>query len=132
MPERAEFSVANTVFCEQIRNEIANKYTLIGVIGGNVFVPVFPANIAVCAYVEWQVTKIGDATTFFRWSGPGDEPALELRIDAQIHEPGLMALALPPGVLACNRPGSFKLEFRASEDAAWDTIIERTVNIGPN
>jgi hypothetical protein len=48
----------NVIFCEDIRDEVGNKKSLMGAIAGDVFVPAFPATIKIAIYFEYAPEPI--------------------------------------------------------------------------
>jgi hypothetical protein len=56
----------NVILCEDIRHEVGNKRTLVGVFGGDVIVPHFPANLRLAVYMQYAVDPaVPEATIDF-------------------------------------------------------------------
>ena len=51
--------VRNAILCEDIRHEIGNKNSLIGVFGGDILVAELPARIRVAVYYDAMVSVRG-------------------------------------------------------------------------
>lgn len=64
MPAPSSFPlrVGNVVFCEDVRPEINNKYSIFGAIGGDLLVQSFPAVIKAAFYIELYGIESGNIT----------------------------------------------------------------------
>jgi hypothetical protein len=53
----------SVILCEDIRAEIGNKYSLMGVLGGDILVPSFPAIIKMAFFMEYLPDSDESATS---------------------------------------------------------------------
>jgi len=99
----------NAILCEDVREEIGNKKSLVGVFGGDVLVAHFPAQIKVAFYVEYL---------------PGADDTSELNFELMLGgiQAAHGALAIPPdrkdtvtmvipqGFIRMEKPGDIVLQ----------------------
>src|ERR1044071_3093409 len=65
--------IVNCVVCDEIRQEITNKFILIGVYVKDIVVPEFPTHTAISIWLQYRPDRIGDHDIFVRVNGPTDE-----------------------------------------------------------
>lgn len=88
----------NAILCEDIRDEVGNKKTLVGVFSGDIVVGEFPANIRVAVYFEYLPPESSEERNLDLVLMLGD--ALILKLQAQIPlAKGMASLVLPQGLL---------------------------------
>jgi len=126
-PGRVRFG--NAILCEYIRPEVNNKYSLLGVMAGDILVPEFPANIAIAFYIELIFSSLGKhaATLSIKYD---NNTIGELHAEMEIS--GLSSptpLALPFVVVPVGRPGQLKISVHI-DGQDYPKIIERSVSAG--
>jgi hypothetical protein len=62
MPTRKKFPlrIGNVILCEDVRQEMLGKHSLLGVISGDILVPVFEDYIKIAVYVELLAVELGE------------------------------------------------------------------------
>lgn len=96
--------VRTAVMCELCRPDLGNKWTLLGVFGGDLFVDTFPAQIPLSAYLEIEAVTPGAHTMSIKVDGPGIEMRIEGGFDAN-GEAGVVSVPLPNLQVAFEKPG---------------------------
>ena len=108
-------SFRNAIVCEDIREETGNKKSLMGVFGGDVTVPHFPAHIRIAFYVEYSPPPEGSAHVL----------EFVLLVDENIAAKGkvevpagtnLATLVIPQGIAQFDKEGEFALQFGMGDD----------------
>lgn len=120
--------ISAVIFCDDIRKEITNKDILIGVYGGDIVVPAFPAQFALALWIEMNPSEPGSREIAFRLS-PGDAKPVELRIGLSLSEHGPIGLSIPALPIPMEEPGEIRLE--VLEDGEWLLLKSKRVKRGP-
>lgn len=47
----------NIILCEDVRDEIGGKHSLMGVFSGDILIPIFPATIQLATYFQYEMGK---------------------------------------------------------------------------
>lgn len=100
----------NVILCEDIRDEVGNKKSLMGVMGGDVLVSSFPATIKVAFYAEYisDADDLEHASIDIRIMQDDVEMA-KGKIEAKL-QPGQPAtLILPTGLANFEHEGTIRL-----------------------
>jgi hypothetical protein len=125
------FKISSRILCEEIRQEKSNKYVLLGVFAGDIFVEKFPATAPFAFYFEGHVEQAGDYPFLVRVSGPGEGKAiLSVRYTSHVDN-GIVAIVTPRLEVTLESAGVFKIETSEDEEN-WTTQIERSVKRGEN
>ena len=100
----------NVIVCEDVREELGGKRSLMGVFPGDIVVPQFPAKLRVSIYIEYigDETESGDLSLGFRFlmddvevaKGVGTMPVLPNHV-------GL--LIVPNGVISTANAAAFRI-----------------------
>ena len=100
----------NVILCEDVRDEVGNKKSLMGVISGDLHVASFPATIQTAVFFEYAADD-----------SDGDKLSLRFRLmqdDVEIATGGMEAdvsvikranFILPKGFVSFEKPATFKL-----------------------
>ena len=111
----AHAKIQNVIFCEDVRDEVGNRKSLMGVMNGDVLVPVFPATLQVAVYFECLADE-----------SDGDTLEIELRIlqnDIEIAKGNMRAdisggrsrqvnFVVPKGFITFEKSGRYSLRAR--------------------
>lgn len=110
------------ILCDDIRRETNNKYSLMGVLQGDVLIASFPSQIGLAIFSEME-GPAGRYQMELRLSGPGKQSAiLDSLIDHQ--SDGLIALATPRIDLLADKPGRFRVDVRI-DGGKWVNLISK-------
>ena len=77
----------NIIVCEDIRDEVGNKKSLMGVLSGDILVPTFPATVQIAVFFEYLPD-----------SDDGDHLSIGFRLlrgDGEIANGGMQAIVAP-------------------------------------
>jgi hypothetical protein len=117
------------LLCEDIRNELGNKRTLVGVFSGDIIVEKFPATLSLAAYFEYVPTLIGqqriDFSVYF-----GNDKLFDFGGVLSVADLSVTALALPRINATIQQPGDFRIEVIAPPSSP-DVLITKKVIQGP-
>lgn len=120
----------NVIICEDIRQEVGNKLTLVGVYSGDIFVSEMPANIWLAMYLDFFKEESNDVSF---------ELQLLVNGDQKLKMHGSLALDLPHQSAVIGVP-KFQLRFERDSEisikAAFDgkrlrTLLSKEVRLGP-
>jgi len=100
-------SISISVLCEDIRSEINNKFSLMGVYGGDILINAAPpAQIDIALYLELENIPSGENSYYLRIEGPN----IDIRADSQMNNvtgESKGIIATPKLSLLIEGPGSF-------------------------
>lgn len=112
------------ILCEDIRDEVGNKRSLIGVYGNEITVPKFPASFSIAFYLEFGVVAKGTYLLHFSMEGPGENRA-KMNANIVVDEDTPVVLASPRFSAAVNEPGSLVIKMTNEDDTLvlFDMLI---------
>jgi hypothetical protein len=103
-------SFRNVSLCEDVREEVGNKKSLMGVFSGDVVVSQFPAQIRVAFYLEYLPRKgFGDREIQFALT-LGNERAAHGVIQIEDQSMDVATIIIPQGIAQFTQPGDIVLE----------------------
>jgi hypothetical protein len=100
----------NVILCEDIRDEMGNKKSLMGVLAGDIVVGELPATLSVAIYFEY-VPDAADGSEFsatFRLLIDDGEIA-QGAIEAPIEKGSVVTLILPKALVGFQKPSIFRM-----------------------
>lgn len=103
-------TLGNVIVCDDIREEVRNKKSLMGVFPGGILVADLPGSIALAFYLEYfpSVEDEGKFLMEFRLLY-GDEQIAQGNITAELtDEHQVLALVVPRGIATFEREGTFR------------------------
>ncbi len=112
------------ILCEDIREEVGNKRSLIGLYGNEITVPKFPASFSVAFYLEFGVVEKGAYSLHFSMEGPGENSA-KMNANIVVDEDTPVVLASPRFSAAVKEPGRLVIKMTSEEDTVvlFDMLI---------
>jgi hypothetical protein len=128
---RAPDKFGNVILCEDIRDEVGGKRSLMGVFGGDIVVASLPAQIQIAVYIEY-IPDISDgkSATFDIRMMQNDTEMVKARATAPI-EPGNPAtLILPRGLATFEKNCTFRLLVAVNGGAEVE-ILSKRIQQGP-
>jgi hypothetical protein len=96
--------VRSALLCELCRPDLGNKWTLLGVFAGDLFLPSFPAQLQLSAYLEMDSVSPGNHTMSIKVDAPGVEMRVEGNFEAT-GEATVVSMPLPNLQLGIDEPG---------------------------
>ena len=125
------FEVVTALLCEQVRQEINNKFTIVGTFSGDVHVASFPAVFLASIYLQLYAKDAGQFSVELQITSPGkDQPnQLMIALGAEITAPGPTVVPMPQFPIQSEGPGEITIELRQN-GGAWNKIIERRIDLG--
>jgi len=115
--------VETVVLCDDIRQEANGKFLLIGVYGGNIVVPSFPANLNLAVWILGHAATSGKVQVRLRVVGPQETVLQEGTFDVEIKDVlhgTIMAISGLP--LQFQREGKMRVELASAGEADWTPI----------
>ena len=124
------FEVENAILCEDIRQEVNNKKTLVGVYAGDILISSLPAPIDLAFYLDGKAFDRELFRIEVRLSGPGKSKAIAMLELGATGESLGIAMITPRMQVLFEREGMFKIAIR-DPDQSWKTIISKRVILRP-
>jgi hypothetical protein len=116
--------VVTVIICDDIRKEVTQKETLVGVFTGDIVLLSFPNWFAASIWIEMFPKEAGRHEIDFRISLRGKEP-LVVKLVADVMEVGPMSAALPGLQIFAEEPGEFIVEMKEGDD--WYLLKKKKV-----
>jgi hypothetical protein len=120
-------SLQAAVLCEDIRAEINNKYTLIGVFGLDINLATLPGALNLAIYMEHHTHQVGHFDGEMRLLDPEDSPLLSINFTMDIDRVGGMLMPIGPFPVRLKTAGIHRFQIRFSAD--WIAIKNFSVNL---
>ena len=116
----------NASMCEDIREEIGNKKSLMGVFSGDVLVPRFPARFRVAFYAEYLPALGGEHEVRLSIEiGAAEAATAQVRVNTAPGQPA--TLVIPQGVAQFDAPGEIIL--RATAEDVTTELLRKSVRL---
>lgn len=122
------YSIDSYILCEQIRQEIRNKVSIIGVFSADIVVSEFPSTFPVTIYLEIDAQTAGKIELNVRLISPGPN-IVEMKVVGELASPGRSYVPLPPMPLVCAEAGSVTVEVSDGGEL-WHVLMARKVQAG--
>lgn len=117
----------NTSICEDVRDEVGNKKSLMGVFSGDLIVTEFPARLRVAFYAEY-IPKDGTGEHELGISlSLGDVQAATTKIIVSSPPGQVAVLILPQGIAEFDAPG--ELVLRASCEGETAELLRKAIRL---
>jgi hypothetical protein len=131
MPDR-HGRITNVLICEDIRQEVSNQNTLVGVYAGDVVVKEFPASIRIAIYAEYVIVTQAAHDVHIRISYQGESRYEIMEVTMKVPDSARegIAFALPPTSLRISEKGALIVEVRSSDDGDWLQVVAKSVEKG--
>jgi len=120
------FEVTTVVVCDEQRREDNGKMILIGVYNEKVFVPQFPAPLALSFWLQGIPSGPGQGMLYVRVSA-GEAEFLNNSGPIAFNDKELSSISVPPVPCIFQQPSELKLELKSRQDEPWRTI--KTIKI---
>lgn len=117
-------TVIATVFCDDVRREMTNKDILIGVYGGDIVVPSFPASLNGAYWIEIFNSEKGKFQSEVR-IGISEKAPFRIRMEIEAEKSGTMSVLIPQFQFQVEKPCELTLEMLI--DGSWQLL--KTKNI---
>ncbi|HEX4736761.1 MAG TPA: hypothetical protein VH331_04280 [Allosphingosinicella sp.] len=130
--ETVHFVINNALLCEDVRQEMNNKFIIIGVFSGDIILPIVPARVAISAYLDGRVKVRGKNSLHIRYSGP--DPAKEMVIEAAfeaLHDSQQVTIPLPRGDVLMDQEGEFCIDI-SDDGNEWVPLIRKRIILDPS
>lgn len=122
------YSIETSILCEQIREEIRNKVSIIGVYSSNIVVGQFPSTFPISLYLELDAQRVGKIELHIRFVTPGPN-TVGMKIDGELSTTGRSFIPMPTMPLICAEAGSVVIE--VSDDGnVWHKLMTREIQLG--
>jgi hypothetical protein len=117
------------VLCEDVRDELNRKHTLLGVFAGDINVQHFPANLKLAAYLEFRNFPAGKHD-FSGEVSYARKPIMKLEGEMEVKSSGTAVLVLPSFILPLAEEGQLEVIVKGAGGKPT-TVISSHVSVGP-
>jgi hypothetical protein len=121
--------VNSVVLCEDVRAELGGKWTILGVMAGDMNVPSLPTNIKIGLYIEATVRKEYNGFAYIRLRL--DSEQLGMITGTVDVKSGYLSLPIAGHPVGVPRAGTFFVDISLDQDD-WQTILSRKMQIAPS
>jgi hypothetical protein len=123
--------IRNVIACEDIRDEIGNKKSLMGVLGGDILVAEFPATLQLAIYFEYAADESDEATFVAKFRLWQDDTAIAAgEINAPIQRGKSVTLVIPRGLVQFQKEASFRMTIALEGENELE-VLRKSVSKGP-
>lgn len=118
--------IKNRILCEDVRKEVGNKQSLIGVIGGDVLVDDFPATLQLAIYAEYVADpgESGELSIKFKLWQDNEEIAAGV-ISSVVKPDQSVSLILPCAMITFEKAATFRMTASIRDGAEFILIQKR-------
>jgi hypothetical protein len=100
----------SVILCEDIRDEVGNKKSLMGVISGDLIVPSFPATLPIAVFLVYQPNADRDCEALFDFRIMQDDTEIvRAGMNSQIPAGQVANLILPKALMGVEKEVVFRL-----------------------
>jgi hypothetical protein len=118
----------NVLLCEDVRVEINNKHTLVGVLSGDINFGEVPGSLQAAFYIEYTPLRKGEVLNVRVLLDDGVIAAGVIDVP-QLAPGSASIIVLPKGVIAISQDCDLKVQFNV-DDGEWETILKRRLQKG--
>jgi len=120
----------NVLLCDDVRKEIGNKRTIVGVFSGDIIVSSVPAVVPLAAYIEFMPTSLDDNEIEFRFL-VGNKPIATLKATLNDLQMGVVAvLELPKIVIHATQPTEVSIDAQI-KNRPVQRLMTKKILVGP-
>lgn len=118
----------NAILCEDIRDEVGGKLSLMGVLSGEIMVPSFPATLQIAVFMQYVSDETDPAHLVFQIRLMQDEIEMaKATLEADVELLQTATLVLPKGFAAFEKPMTFRLMISANGAPEVEVIAKRVI-----
>ena len=99
----------NAIICDDIRDEIGNKKSLMGVMNGDIFVATFPATIPLAIYLDYQHDSSTDKVIIDFRLMQDDVQIAQGNLQVPLKEGQPASFIIPRGYVSFDKPRIFRV-----------------------
>jgi hypothetical protein len=126
----SNFEVAGAIVCEDIRQEVTQKFILIGAFGGEINVVALPSVVVLALFLELKPEKAGQFEPEFQVINTDGNIALRARLKIEITDDSSFGMPIGPFPMQVNGPGAVQFQWRF-DDGEWEIIRTLKINLKP-
>lgn len=120
-------SIGTVIFCEDVRQEAGNKWSILGVLSADILVPSLPATVRLALYVEGEVANAYDGPLNLRLRLEDQELLVaQGKLNAQ---KGIIVLPVPQLIVSIPNAGMLRVDMGPGADQ-WSEVAAKQVREG--
>ena len=120
----------NVILCDDIRDEIGNKKSLMGVLAGDIIVPSFPASIQVAVFFQYRPDKDAAGEIFISIRFVDDKTEMmKAKTGIAVADNGIITIAIPKGIATFEKETTLRI-FVSINDGPEQEIMSKKVMRG--
>jgi hypothetical protein len=116
----------SVILCEDVRDEVGNKKSLMGVISGDLIVSSFPATLPIAVFLVYQPNTDRDCEALFEFRIMQDQTEIvKAEINSQIPAGQIANLILPKALMGVEKEVVFRLLVSVDKGPEEEIIKKR-------
>ena len=123
------YGFRNVVLCDDIREELGGKKSLMGIFPGDIFVQEMPAAIQVSMYAEYVPNDTTKNTSIILRLYVDEAEIAKAQIDAPANSLSPLVLVLPKGVVTFDKSGEFRITAAVNDGEPQEIIRKQIAKI---
>ena len=121
-------SFRNVIVCEDLREELGNKKSLMGIFTGDIVVSQFPATVPLAFYIEYMPDKSDTDEISFEFRLMQDDAEMAKGIAAAPLAPSQVAvIVLPRGLGTFDKECNFRLLVSVAGSSETEIVSKRII-----
>lgn len=124
MPE-TKGTIRNVILCEDIRSEIGNKKSIMGIFSGDVIVAEFPARIQFAVYMEYIPEETSEPHEIELDMMADDNRIAEIKVKVTKPAAGVTSLIIPRAIVAFEKEASYSIFASISQGPRFEILRKK-------
>jgi hypothetical protein len=116
-----KIAVENVAFCEDVRQEVGGKYTLLGVFAPELSVREIPATMSLAIWISGTPSQPGLFTADFRALDVDKNSVISGKMEGEFSSSGKSSVVIGPMPLPIQKEGEYTFEWKFA-DNKWEKI----------
>lgn len=118
--------MGNVIVCEDIRDEVGNKKSLMGVMAGDVLVPHFPATIKIAFFLEYHPDDSDEDRVSFTFRLLQDEVEIAKgNFDGPVRGKDPSMFVLPAGLIGFDKPAALSMRLLKEGQPEFEVLNKK-------
>lgn len=122
MPAR----ISAVIVCDDVRKEVSGKDMLIGVYGGSINVPAYPANFPSAFWFEIEPSQLGSIPFEVKIDMPSGNPPVQIGFTMEIREIDTSVFVMAGVPLSVERDGEIIISAKIGSEP-WSVVKRKKV-----
>lgn len=126
-----KIKIENAVLCEDARQELGGKFTLLGVGGSELNISELPAFIQIAIWIYGAAMAEGPFEGEMRVRGADKDPLAKAGLKGEIGQNKKLVFVIGPMPLQIKKAGDYVFEWKSGNEKKWSNIATLRINYTP-